>query len=117
MAISDLVMLHNKAAEGIVKADRLGFDIYSGITDVKALFKFCNPYEKLLASMVPTIRVVPAGDGEALTTVSIPGFVVDARLKKKTFAPMDVEMQFIERQKNLYLDLHRDLSKAEYAPQ
>ena len=25
--------------------------------------------------MVPTFRVVPAGDGEALTTVSIPGFV------------------------------------------
>ena len=61
--------------------------------------------------MVPTFRVVPAGDGEAPTTVSIPGFVVDARVKKKTFAPMNIDMQFIERQKNLYLELHRDLKQ------
>jgi len=27
--ISDLVMLHNKASEGLVKADRLGYDLYS----------------------------------------------------------------------------------------
>ena len=98
MAISDFVLLHNKAAEGLVKPNRVGYDIYSDIADVKGLFsKYCKQYEKRLSSMVPTFRVVPAGDGEALTTVSIPGFVVDARVKKKTFAPMDVYMQFIER--------------------
>ena len=114
MAISDFVLLHNKAAEGLVKPNRVGYDIYSDIADVKELFlKYCKHYEKRLSSMVPTIRVVPAGDGEAPTTVSILGFVVDARVKKKTFAP-NIDMQFIERQKNLYLELHRDLSKAEY---
>jgi hypothetical protein len=66
--------------------------------------------------MVPT----PAGDGEDPNSVSIPGFLVDAKAKgrgKKTFAPIKVEMQFLENQKNLYLELHRDFSKIEYAPQ
>jgi hypothetical protein len=40
--------------------------------------------------MVPTHRVAPAGDGKDLTTVSIQGFLVDARAKCKTiFAPMN----------------------------
>jgi hypothetical protein len=40
--------------------------------------------------MVPTHRVAPAGDGKDLTTVSIQGFLVDARAKcKTTFAPMN----------------------------
>jgi hypothetical protein len=30
---------------------------------------------------------------------------------------MKVEMQFVETYKNLYLDLHRDFSKVENAPQ
>jgi hypothetical protein len=38
MAISDFVLLHNKAAEGLAKHDRVGYDIYSGIADTKALF-------------------------------------------------------------------------------
>ena len=119
MAISDFVLLHNKAAEGLVKSNRVGYDIYSDIADTKALFlKYCKPYEKRLASMVQTIRVVPSGDGEDSTTISIPGFLVDPKTKgKKTFANMNIEMQFLEKHKNLYLELHRDLSKAEYAPQ
>ena len=113
MAVSDFVLLHNKAAEALARSDRVGFDFYSGMADLKALFlKYCKPFEKRLRS------IVPAGDGEAPTTVSIPGFLVDARVKsKKTFAPMKVEMQFIENHKSLYLERHRDFSKVDYAPQ
>ena len=119
IAISDLVLLHNKAAEGLAKSDRVGYDIYFGIADTKALFsKYCKPFEKRLRSMVPTHRIVPAGDGEDPTSVSIPGFLVDAKAKgKKTFAPMKVEMQFLDSHKNLYLELQREFSKIEYAPQ
>jgi hypothetical protein len=57
-----LVLLHNKAAEGLAKSDCLGYDIHSGIADTKALFlKFCRPFEKRIRSMVPTHQVVPAG--------------------------------------------------------
>ncbi len=38
MAIPDLVMLHNKASGGLTKTDRLGFDIYAGIADMKVRF-------------------------------------------------------------------------------
>ena len=38
MAISDLVLLHNKAAEALARGDRVGFDFYSGMADLKALF-------------------------------------------------------------------------------
>jgi hypothetical protein len=62
--------------------------------------------------MVLTFRVVPSGSGEDQTIVSIAGFMVDARAKRKTFVPMNIEMQFIEKHKILYLDLHRDLSKS-----
>ncbi len=76
-------MLHNKASEGLVKTDRVGYDLYSGITDTKALFlKFCRQFERRIRSLVPNHRVVPAGDVEASTTISVPGFVVDAKLKK-----------------------------------
>ncbi len=47
----------------------------------------------------------------------VSGFLADAKAKgKKTLAPIQVEMQFLEKHKILYLDLHRDLSKMEYAP-
>ena len=118
MAISDFVLLHNKAAEGLAKHDRVGYDIYSGIADTKALFiKYCKQFEKRIHSMVPTHRVVPAGDGEDPTSVSIPGFLVDpkAAKTKKTFAPIKVEMQFLENHKKLYLELHRDFSKIDAA--
>jgi hypothetical protein len=105
MAISDFVLLHNKAAEGLAKHDRVGYDIYSGIADTKALFlKYCKPYEKRsrlpasvdkasmcekrIRSMEPTHRVVPAGDGEDPTTVFIPGFSVDAKAKGKWHSPL-----------------------------
>jgi hypothetical protein len=114
MAISDFVLLHNKAqaAEGLAKHDRVGYDIYSGIADTKALFlKYCKQYEERIRSMEPTHHVVPAGDGDNPTTVSIPGFLVDAKAKgKKAFAPMKVEMQFLEHHRNLYLDLHSEFS-------
>ena len=68
--------------------------------------------------MIPTPRVVPAGDGADPTGVSIPGFLVDAKAKaKKAFAHMQVEMQFLDTHENLYLELHRDFSKVAYAPQ
>ena len=110
MAIADFVLLHNKAAEALAKSDRVGFDFYNGIADLKALLlKYCKPYEKRLQSMVPTHRVVPAGSGEDPTTVSVPGFVVDAKAKgKRNLAPMNIEMQFIEKHKKLYMDLHRE---------
>jgi hypothetical protein len=88
-------MLHNKASEGLVKTDRVRYDLYSGIADTKALFfRFCRQFEKRIRSLVPSHRVVPACDGEASTTISVPGFVVDAKLKIKTFAPQKVELQF-----------------------
>ena len=119
MAISDLVLLHNKATEGLAKNDRVGYDIYLGIADTKALFlKFCKQFERRIRSMVPTYRVVPSGDGEGSTSVSIPGFLVDAKGKaKKSFAPQKVELQFLESHKKLYMELHQDFSKIEYAPQ
>ena len=88
-------MLHNKASEGLIKKDRLGYDLYSEIADTKAFFlKYCKPFEKRIRSLVPNHRVVPACDGEASTTISVPGSVVDAKLKRKTFAPQKVELQF-----------------------
>ena len=35
MAISDFVLLYNKAAEALAKSDRLGHDLYTGIADTK----------------------------------------------------------------------------------
>jgi hypothetical protein len=114
-----LVLLHNKASEGLVKTDRVGYDLYSGIADTKALFiKFCKQYERRIRTLVPVHRVVPAGDGEDSTTISVPGFVVDAKApKRKTFAPQKVELQFLETHKKLYQDLHQEFSKSDYAPQ
>ncbi len=65
--------------------DFVGYDLYSNIADTKANFlKYCRPFERRIRTLVPDHRVVPAGDGEASTTVS--GFLVDAKAKKKTFA-------------------------------
>eukprot|EP00291_Cryptomonas_curvata_P007963 CAMPEP_0172184080 /NCGR_PEP_ID=MMETSP1050-20130122/19367_1 /TAXON_ID=233186 /ORGANISM="Cryptomonas curvata, Strain CCAP979/52" /LENGTH=152 /DNA_ID=CAMNT_0012857819 /DNA_START=610 /DNA_END=1065 /DNA_ORIENTATION=- len=93
--------LFHEASEGLVKTDRIGYDIYSGIADTKALFsKYCKPFEKRLRSLMPSHRVVPAGDGEDSATISVPGFVVDPKAqKKKTFAPQKVELQFLENHK------------------
>ncbi len=79
--------------EGLVKTDSVGYDLYLGIADTKALFlKFCRQFEKRIRSLVPNHRVVPAGDGEASTIISVPGFIVDAKIKKKIFAPQKVEL-------------------------
>ena len=111
-------MLHNKALEGLVKTDRVGYDLYSSIADTKANFlKYCKPFERRIRTLVPDHRVVPAGDGEASTTVSVLGFLVDAKAKKKTFAPQKIDLQFLEHHKSLYLELHRDFTKSGYAPQ
>jgi hypothetical protein len=111
-------MRHNKASEGLVKTDRVGYDLYSGIADTKALFlKFCRQFERRIRSLLPNHRNVPAGDGEASTTISVPGFIVDAKLEKKTFAPQKVELQFLDNHKTLYLDLHHEFTKSEYALQ
>ncbi len=64
--------------------------------------KYAKPYEKRLQSMVLTFHVVPSWSGEDPTTVSIARFVVDARAKRKTFVPMNIEMQFIEKHKIMY---------------
>ena len=41
--------------------------VYSVIADTKVLFlKYCKHFEKRISSMVPTHRVVPAGDGEGI---------------------------------------------------
>jgi hypothetical protein len=62
---------------------------------------------------VPFHRVVPAGDGEDTITISVQGFVVDAKaIKKKTFAPQKVELQFLENHKSLYMDLHHEWTAA-----
>ncbi len=111
-------MLHNKASEGLIKPDRLRYDLYSGIVETKANFlKYCKPFEKRIRSLVPTYRVVPAGDGEDSTSVSVPGFLVDAKKTKKPYAPQQVDLAFLENHKTLYLDLHREFTKSEYAPQ
>ena len=111
-------MLHNKASEGLVKTDRVGYDLYSNIADTKANFlKYCKQFERRIRTLVPNHRVVPAGDGEASTTISVPDFLVDAKAKKKTFAHQKVELQFLENHKTLYMDLHRDFTKSDYAPQ
>eukprot|EP00291_Cryptomonas_curvata_P024887 CAMPEP_0172173356 /NCGR_PEP_ID=MMETSP1050-20130122/13005_1 /TAXON_ID=233186 /ORGANISM="Cryptomonas curvata, Strain CCAP979/52" /LENGTH=103 /DNA_ID=CAMNT_0012845095 /DNA_START=10 /DNA_END=319 /DNA_ORIENTATION=- len=72
--ISDLVMLHNKASEVLVKTT---------MSDMT--------FTPELQSRRNCRHVVPAGDGEASTTISVPSFVVDAKLKKKSFAPQKVE--------------------------
>jgi hypothetical protein len=68
--------------------------------------------------MVLTHCIVPAGNGEDPTSISIPGFLVDAKIKAKRYSPpVKVEMQFLENHKNLFLELHRDSSKIENALQ
>jgi hypothetical protein len=60
VAIAARVPLHSKAAEGLAKKDRGGYDIHFGIVDAKALFsKYCKSFEKRIRSMLPTYPVVP----------------------------------------------------------
>ncbi len=66
----------------LCRVEDAGLKVYSGIAELKTqVLKYAKPYEKCLQSMVLTLRVVPSGSGEDPTTVSIAGFVVDARAK------------------------------------
>ena len=118
VAIADLVLLYNKAQEGIAKNDRLGFDIFNGIADVKAQWlKYCKPYEKRLDLLVATFRTIPVVEDES-TDVMVPGFIVDPKIKgSKRIGSIKVNLQFLQNHKDLYMELHRDFTKIEYAPQ
>ena len=118
VAIADLVLMYNKAQEGIAKNDRLGFDIFNGIADVKAQWlKYCKPYEKRLDLLVATFRTIPVVEDES-TDVMVPGFIVDPKIKgSKRIGSIKVNLQFLQNHKDLYMELHRDFTKIEYAPQ
>ena len=111
-------MLYNKAQEGIAKNDRLGFDIFNGIADVKAQWlKYCKPYEKRLDLLVAMFRTIPVVEDES-TDVMVPGFIVDPKIKgSKRIGRIKVHLQFLQNHKDLYMELHRDFTKIEYAPQ
>ena len=122
VAIADLVLLYNKAQEGIAKTDRIAFDIYNGIadvSDVKAqwLRYHCKPYEKHLGLLVATLRTIPVVEDES-TDVMVPGFTIDPKVKgNKRNGRIKVELRFLQNHKELYMELHRDFTKIEYAPQ
>jgi hypothetical protein len=113
-------MLHNKATELIAKHDRVGFDMYNGIANMKTLWlKYCKQYEPRLCSLVPDHRVTPRTNPEDESTdIMIPGFFVKPAGKgKHKLGPLKVSLQFLENHKMLYLDLHSDIGKMEYAQQ
>ncbi len=57
MAIADLVLLYNKAAEAVTKSDHVGFDFCSVIADAQALMlKYCKPLLGVLFSNCPCVR-------------------------------------------------------------
>ena len=94
MATCDFVLLHNKAAEGVAKHDRVGYDIFSWIADTTALFlDYCKQFEKRCMCPSRSMMVLPhcvvpanpAGNGEDPTGISIPGFLVDAKTKEKGY--------------------------------
>jgi hypothetical protein len=62
--------------------------IRSSVLDCSRLFCIANCSKKHIRSSIPTHRVVPAGDGENLTSVSIQGFLVDANQKPKSHSPL-----------------------------
>ena len=100
--------MYNKAQEGIAKTDRLGFDVYNGIADVKSLWlKYCKQFEPRLRLLVPNFRVTPVAEEES-TDIMIPGFIIDPKQNgKKGMGCIKVELQFLQNHKDLYLELHR----------
>ncbi len=118
MAISDLVLLHNKATDGQARKDPLGFDVYDKLADVKREFlKYCKPFEARLRKNVVSHRVI-AKDEEQSTDIMIPGFIVDKNARgAKRMGPSKINLQFLEHHKDNYLGLHRDLAKMSYSPQ
>ena len=128
MATCDFVLLHNKAAEGVAKHDRVGYDIFSGIADTTALFlEYCKQFDSIEKRcmcrsiiMVLTHCVVPAGNGEDPTSISIPGFLVDAKQKAKRYSPLrklkcssSGLTENLNHKNHLYLELHHYFSKVE----
>ena len=111
-------MLHNKATEGQAKNDPVGFDLYDGIASVKVQFiKFCKRFEQRLRTLVPTHRIILVVEEDS-TDINVSGFITAPSGKGKAkLGPLKVSLQFLEHHKMQYLELHRDLSKIEYAPQ
>jgi hypothetical protein len=67
VAISYLVLLHNKATDAQAKKDPIGIDLFDKIPDVKREFlNFCKPFKARLSSNVETHRVI-AKDEEQST--------------------------------------------------
>ena len=116
VSIADLVLLYNRAQEGIAKNDRLGFD---GIADVKAQWlKYCKPYEKRL-DLPPCceFRTISVVEDES-TDVMVPGFIIDPKAKgKQKTGSIKANLQFLQNHKELYMELHRYFTKIEYSPQ
>ncbi len=119
VAISDFFALHNKAMDDLAKNDRVGFDIFTGMsTDTKTQFlKYCKPFEKLLGSLVPLHRVLIVV-ADASTDTMVLGFILDARAKgRPKFGFLKVELKFLDNHKMLCLEPHRDFSENGYSPQ
>jgi hypothetical protein len=118
VAISDLVLLHNKATDAQAKKDPIGIDLFDKIPDVKREFlKFCKPFEARLRSNVETHRVI-AKDEEHTTDIMIPGFIIDKSTRgSKRLGALKINLQFLEHHKVQFLALHRELAKIGFSPQ
>jgi hypothetical protein len=118
VAISDLVLLHNKATEGQAKKEPIGLDVFDKIADVKREFiRFCKPFEARLSLNVKSHRVIALVE-EQSTDIMIPGFIVDKAARgAKRLGPSKIKLQFLEHHKQNYLGLHHDLARISYSPQ
>ena len=118
VAISDLVLLHNKATESQAKNDSLSVDVFDKIPEAKKEFiKYCKAFEPRLRTNVKSHRVI-ALDEEQSTDIMIPGFLVDKQARGKSrLGSLKINLQFLEHHKMQYLELHRDLNKINYSPQ
>ncbi len=118
MAISDLVLLHNKATDAQAKKDPIGIDLFDKIPDVKREFlKFRKPFEARLSSNVETHHVI-AKDEEHTTDIMIPGFIFDKSARgSKRLGALKTNLQFLEHHKVQFLALHHELAKIGYSPQ
>ena len=118
MAISDLVLLHNKATEAQAKNNPIGLDLFDKIPDVKREFlKFCRHFEQRLRRNVAKHRVI-AKNEEQCTDIMIPGFIIENKARgAKKLGPAKINLQFLEHHKDQFLELHRDLAKISHSPQ
>ena len=119
MAISDLVLLHNKATEAQAKNNPIGLDLFDKIPDVKREFlKFCRHFEQRLRRNVAKHRVI-AKNEEQCTDIMIPGFIIENKSARgaKKLGPAKINLQFLEHHKDQFLELHRDLAKISHSPQ